>query len=270
LRIGIAGLGLIGGSLALALRERHEVTGYDVDEVARKAAAGDGIRVAAKLDDLGQADVVVVATPMTAIVPTLERLAAHSDGAVLLDTGSLKRAVADFASRAPKDARIVGGHPMAGTTSSGFSAADKDLFRGRPFLLVPTERSDDGAMSVSGTIARDCGATVTVCSAAVHDRAMARLLAAPLATAAALAVAGAEADPLLGAAGPGFRDSTRLAETPLDLAIELLFGSAKDTRAAIEAVIDGLEQLRDRLDQDDREYVRNFLRTARSVRDELG
>jgi len=270
LRIGVVGLGLIGGSLALALRERHDVTGYDIDEAARRAAASDGIRVGSKLDDLVPADAVIVATPMSAIVPTLERLAARSNGAVLLDTGSLKRAVADFAGRAPKDARIVGGHPMAGTTSSGFSAADRHLFQGRPFLLVPTERSDDAAMAVAGTIARDAGGTVTVCSAAVHDRAMARLLAAPLATAAALAVAGAEAAPLVSAAGPGFRDSTRLADTPLDLAVELLFASAKDSRAAIVSVIDGLEQLSDRLDRGDREYVQSFLRTARSVRDELG
>jgi prephenate dehydrogenase len=270
LKIGIAGLGLIGGSLALALRDLHEVTGYDVDEAARRGAASDGIRVVLKLDDLVPADAVVVATPMTAIVSTLERLAARANGAVLLDTGSLKRAVADFAGRAPDDARIVGGHPMAGTTSSGFSAADKHLFQARPFLLVPTERSDDAAMAVAGTIVRDVGATVMVCSATVHDRAMARLLAAPLATAAALAVAGAEAAPLVSAAGPGFRDSTRLADTPLDLAMELLFASPKDARAAIGSVIDGLEQLRDRLDLGDREYVKSFLRTARSVRDELG
>jgi len=104
LRIGVVGLGLIGGSLALALRERHDVTGYDIDEAARRAAASDGIRVGSKLDDLVPADAVIVATPMSAIVPTLERLAARSNGAVLLDTGSLKRAVADFAGRAPKDA----------------------------------------------------------------------------------------------------------------------------------------------------------------------
>ena len=270
MKIGIAGLGLIGGSLALALRDLHEVTGYDVDEAARRAAASDGIRVAVTLDELMPADAVVVATPMAAIVTTLERLAARAYGSVLLDTGSLKRAVADFASRAPADARIVGGHPMAGTTSSGFSAADKQLFRGRPFLLVPTERSDDAAMAVAGEIVRDLGATVTVCSATVHDRAMARLLAAPLATAAALAVAGAEAAPLVSAAGPGFRDSTRLADTPLSLAVDLLFASPKDTGAAIGSVIDGLEQLRDRLAQSDREYVQSFLRTARAVRDELG
>jgi prephenate dehydrogenase len=268
-KIGIAGLGLIGGSLALALRDRHEVTGYDTDERARAAAKADGIRIATRLEELVPADAVLVATPLTAIVPALEQLAVRSDGAVLVDTGSLKRAVADYAARAPAAARIVGGHPMAGTTSAGFSAADPGLFRGRAFLLVPTARSDDGAMAIAGTIARDVGGMVTVCSAEVHDRAMARLVAGPLAAAAALAVAGAQAEPLLAAAGPGFRDSTRLADTPADLATELLFGNPDDAAAAIGSIVEGLTQLRDAVERGDREYARSFLAAARSVRSEL-
>jgi prephenate dehydrogenase len=268
-RIGVAGLGLIGGSLALALRDRHEVTGYDTDERVRAAAKGDGVRIVTRLDDLLPADAVLVATPISTIVPALEHLATHSDGAVLLDTGSLKRAVADYAARAPTGARIVGGHPMAGTTSAGFSAADPELFRGRAFLLVPTARSDDSAMAIAGAIAREIGATVTVCSADVHDRAMARLVAGPLAAAAALAVAGAQAEPLLGAAGPGFRDSTRLADTPADLATELLFGNGGDVAAAIGSIVEGLTQLRDAVERGDQEYARSFLQAARSVRSEL-
>jgi prephenate dehydrogenase len=268
-KIGVAGLGLIGGSLALALRDKHEITGYDTDGRARDAAKADGIRIATRLEDLLPADAVIVATPLSAIVPALEQLAARSDGAVLLDTGSLKRRVADYADRAPQGVRVVGGHPMAGTTSAGFSAADAGLFRGRAFLLVPTVRSDDASMSVAGAIARDVGAVVTVCSAEVHDRAMARLVAGPLAAAAALAVAGAQAEPLLAAAGPGFRDSTRLADTPADLALELLFGNGADAAAAIGSIIEGLTQLRDAIERGDREYARSFLQVARSVRSEL-
>jgi prephenate dehydrogenase len=270
LKIGVAGLGLIGGSLALALRDSHEVTGYDTDDRARAAAKADGIRIAVRLEELTPADAVLVATPISAIVPTLEQLSARSDGTVLLDTGSLKRAVADYADRAPAGVRIVGGHPMAGTTSAGFSAADPGLFRGRAFLLVPTARSDDAAMAVAGTIVREVGATVTVCSAEVHDRAMARLVAGPLAAAAALAVAAAQAEPLVGAAGPGFRDSTRLADTPADLAIELLFGNSADAAAAIGSIIEALSQLAGSLERGDRDYVRNFLAAARSVRSSLG
>jgi prephenate dehydrogenase len=270
MKIGVAGLGLIGGSLALALRARHEVVGYDADERARAAAKADGLAIVASLGDLLPAEAVLVATPISAIVPTLERLAESSDGAVLIDTGSLKGMVAAYAERSPRTARIVGGHPMAGTTSSGFSAADAELFRERTFLLVPTERSDPRAMAIAGKIARDAGAHVTVCSAQVHDRAMARLVSGPLATAAALAVVGAQAEPLLGAAGPGFRDSTRLAETPADLATELLFENAGETSAAIGSIVEALTQLRESIDRGDREYVASFLAAARSVRGELG
>jgi prephenate dehydrogenase len=268
-RIGLAGLGLIGGSLALALRDTHDVVGYDVDERARAAAGRAGVRIADRLEELGDADAVLVATPIGAIVPTLEELGRRRSGAVMIDTGSLKRGVARYAESAPAGARIVGGHPMAGSTSSGFDAADRELFRGRPFLLVPTARSDDEAMSVAGAIAREAGATVTVCSADAHDRAMARLLAAPLATAAALVVAGAGAGALLGAAGPGFRDTTRLAETPLELAADLLFGNVDDAEEAIGAVIAALEQLRASIDRDDRAYAASFLRTARDARAKL-
>lgn len=269
MKIGVAGLGLIGGSLALALRDRHEVTGYDNDERARAAAKADGIRIATRLGELVPADVVLVATPISAIVPTLEQLSRTSDGAVLVDTGSLKRGVVEYAARSPDGVRIVGGHPMAGSTSAGFSAADPGLFQGRAFLLVPTARSDDAAMSLAGKIAREVGATVTVCSADVHDRAMAHLVSGPLATAAALAVAGAQAEPLVSAAGPGFRDSTRLADTPADLAIELLLGNTADASGAIGSIIEALTQLRDSLERGDRDYVRNFLAAARSVRSEL-
>ena len=269
MKIGVAGLGLIGGSLALALRDRHEVTGYDINERARAAAKADGIRIASRLDELVPADAVLVATPISAIVPTLEHLSRSSDGAVLLDMGSLKRVVAEYAARSPDGVRIVGGHPMAGSTSAGFSAADPGLFQGRAFLLVPTARSDDAAMSLAGAIVRELGATLMVCSAEVHDRAMARLVAGPLATAAALAVVGAQAEPLVGAAGPGFRDSTRLAETPADLATELLFGNNTDAAAAIGSIIEALTQLRESLERGDRDYVQNFLAAARSVRREL-
>jgi prephenate dehydrogenase len=98
---------------------------------------------------------------------------------------------------------------------------------------------------------------------------MARLVAGPLAAAAALAVAGAQAEPLLGAAGPGFRDSTRLADTPADLATELLFGNVADVAAAIGSIVEGLTQLRDAVERGDREYARSFLQAARSVRSEL-
>ena len=225
MRIGIVGLGLIGGSLAQALRDRHEIVACD------PAGTGPFDSVATPADLL-PADLVIVATPLDLVVPTLVALAPLAGDAVLLDVGSVKREVARYAAKAPAGVRIVGGHPMAGSTGSGLAAARADLFRDRPFLLVPTARSDDAAMALAGDLAREVGAVPTVMSAEVHDRAVAMLSGVPLVIARALAAAGADVADL---AGPGFRDMTRLAATPQPLADAMLAGNAAEIRAALAA-----------------------------------
>ena len=235
MRVGIAGCGLIGGSLALALRGAHDVRAYD------PAGTGD-IRSVTRLEDLLPADVVIVATPLARIVPTLVALADRSGDALLFDVGSLKRDVAAFAETAPPSSRIVGGHPMAGSTDRGYGAARADLFRDRPFFLVPTARSDERSMAAAGDLARAAGAVPTVVSAAEHDRIVAILSGLPLAVALALAKTGADVADF---AGPGYRDATRLAATPPELASALLAGNATEVRAAIagfRAALDELER----------------------------
>ena len=235
MRVGIAGCGLIGGSLALALRGSHDVRAYD------PAGTGD-IPSVARLEDLLPADVVIVATPLARVVPTLAALVQRAAGAVLLDVGSLKRDVAAFADTAPATSRIVGGHPMAGTTDRGYTAARADLFRDRPFFLVPTARSDERSMAAAGDVVRAAGAVPTVVSAVEHDRIVATLSGLPLAVAIALARTGAGLSDL---AGPGFRDATRLAATPPELATALLRGNAAEVRKAIatfRAALDDVER----------------------------
>jgi prephenate dehydrogenase len=236
MRVGIAGCGLIGGSLGLALRDAHDVRAFD------PAGTGDIARTA-RLEDLLAADVVIVATPLPQVVPTLRTLSDHANGTVLMDVASVKREVAAFADTAPATARIVGGHPMAGGTERGYAGARADLFRGRPFLLVPTARSDERAMSLAGDVARAAGAIPTVVSAQEHDRIVAILSGLPLAMARALARVGADVADL---AGPGFRDATRLAQTSPELADAILGGNAAEVRAA-------LAKLRAALDEVERE-----------------
>lgn len=242
MRVAVVGLGLIGGSIALGLKDRHEVRGHDSEAATREAARGRGLAVADRAADVLPADVVIVATPLAAVVPTLADLVPRADGAVVMEVGSLKADVAAFAEGAPAAARIVGLHPMAGSTASGFSSADPAIFRGRPFLVVPTARSDERAMAVAGDLARELGGTVTVCSPSVHDRAVAMLSGVPLAVALALAKAGSD---LADLAGPGFHDATRLAATPPDLARAILRGNRAEVKAALahfRAALDEVER----------------------------
>jgi len=244
--VSIAGLGLIGGSLALALKARHRVTGFDTDPKTRDAALAAGIDVVGALEALLPADAVIVATPMDTVVPTLEALAPIAGSAVLLDVASVRAPVEVFAASAPAGCRIVGLHPMAGRSGSGFAAASAELLELRPFLVVPTSRADTAAMALAGALARDAGGEVTVCSAAQHDRIVAVLSALPLAFASALALAGADTvdGNLASFSGPGFGDSTRLALTSPDLGSALLLANADNVRAALErarAILDEVD-----------------------------
>ena len=247
MNISVAGLGLIGGSLALALKERHHVTGFDTDPKTRDAARAAGIDMVASLEALLPADAVIVATPMHAVVPTLVLLAPHAGTAVLLDVASVRASVEIFAASAPGGCRIVGLHPMAGRSGAGFGAASAELLKGRPFLVVPTARSDTQAMALAGTIARDAGGEVTVCSAAQHDRIVAVLSAVPLTFAAALALTGAETvdGNLASLSGPGFGDSTRLALTSPELGSAMLLTNGENVRAALtraRAILDEVDR----------------------------
>lgn len=266
MNVSVIGLGLIGGSLALALGTRHHVRAFDISDAARRAATAAGIETVDRLDQLVPADVAIVATPLASIVTTLAGLLDRAGSTVLLEVGSLKAAVAAFAETASATARIVGMHPMAGATTSGFGAARVDLFRDRPFLIVPTVRSDASAMAVAGTVARDAGGVPTVCSAEVHDGAMAVLIAAPLAAASALAIAGTNAGPLLRFAGPGFKDTTRLAGTPTDLAEQLLSANAGHVVAALAALRASLQEIEGAVADRDRDALRRVLVRAAGMR----
>jgi len=271
LNVSIAGLGLIGGSLALALKTRHRVSGFDIDASTRDAALAAGIDVVGALDALLPADAVIVATPMAAIVPTLAALAPRSGAAVLLDVASVRGPVEAFAASAPAGCRIVGLHPMAGRSGSGFAAASAELLELRPFLVVPTVRSDTASMALAGALARDAGGEVTVCSAVQHDRIVAVLSALPLALASALTITAADTvdGNLAALSGPGFGDSTRLALTSSDLGSALLLANAANVRAGLERVRAILYEMDRAIETGDVTAVKALLARAAEARRRL-
>jgi len=269
LKIGVAGLGLIGGSLALALRSKHQVLGFDVSRDTRDAARSAGLTVSDSLEGLLPADAVIVATPLDAVLPTLLALEPLAKDAVLLDVGSVRARVDAHASDRHASPRIVGMHPMAGRSTHGFGAADPAILAGRPFLVVPTQRTDARAMAVAGEIARDAGGVVTVCSASEHDRRVAVLSALPLAIAAALSIGADGAGDLAAIAGPGFRDTTRLALTSVDLGTGMLAANSANVLQALSAFREILDELERAVASGDDRAVAAFLERARSARERL-
>ncbi|MEP7062795.1 MAG: prephenate dehydrogenase/arogenate dehydrogenase family protein [Betaproteobacteria bacterium] len=229
-RIGklvVAGVGLIGGSLALALREAAAVTsivGIGRSRVNLGEAIARGIVDRGFLFDdgawhaeLGDADIVAVATPVAQFAALFAAIAPHIGAStVVTDAGSSKQDVITAARVAfgQRFAQFVPGHPIAGSERSGTAAADPRLYVNRSVILTPTAETSARALSRIASMWQAAGARVSQLDAGVHDRIFAAVSHLPHILAHTLVdeLAGrADADSLFAQAGPGFRDFTRIA-----------------------------------------------------------
>jgi prephenate dehydrogenase len=229
--VSVVGLGQLGGSLAAALLAAgREVSGWDVDPVAREAAQGRGVRITQQL-----AGVVVVAVPLPAMVGALDGLDVDPE-ATITDLGSVKvPVVAELGARFGD--RYVGGHPMCGTERSGPDAVDPGLFRGARWALCLESGTDLGRWLRVAEVALEVGAHVVPVTAAEHDDAVAAVSAVPHLLAAALAAAAGEAGPLaLSLAAGSFRDGTRVIGSDPGFVTAMVTGNAGPTSVALDRV----------------------------------
>jgi len=246
-KIGIVGLGLIGGSIALRARELWPtalVIAVDNKDVLETAMRLHAVDVAA--DDLvvlAEADVVVLSAPVKQNVARLAELDEYvRTPAVITDTGSTKREIAAAAKSLPPRFTFVGGHPLAGAARGGLEHARPDLFVNRPWLLT------QGSERLESFI-RALGAEPKVLGVETHDRLLAFLSHLPQLTASALMqvvgdAVGAEG---LALAGRGLADTTRLASSPADIWRDIAATNADELGPALDNLIAVLLQLRDDL-----------------------
>jgi prephenate dehydrogenase len=229
--VSVVGLGQLGGSLAAALLAAgREVSGWDVDPVARQAAQGRGVRIAQQL-----AGVVVLAVPLPAMAGALDGLDVDPD-ATVTDLGSVKvPVVAELGARFGD--RYVGGHPMCGTERSGPEAADPELFRGARWALCLESGTDLARWLRVAEVALEVGADVVPVTAPEHDDAVAAISAVPHLLAAALAAAAGEAGTLaLSLAAGSFRDGTRVIGSDPGFVTAMVTGNAGPTSVALDRV----------------------------------
>ncbi len=247
-RVLILGLGLMGGSLGLALQGRCAVRlGYDpspqtvalalersaVDQAASDLSAG-----------LPLADLIVLAAPVRAILNWIERLPGlHPGPTVVIDLGSTKRQVCAALDRLPERFEPLGGHPMCGKERPGIENAEAGLYQQAPFALVRLERTSPRAAALAGQLVQAVGARPLWLAAETHDRWVAAVSHLPYLLSNALAAATPpEALPL---AGPGLRSATRLAGSSLAMMGDILATNGDNVLAALAALrarLDGLEQ----------------------------
>jgi prephenate dehydrogenase len=234
-RAGVVGLGLIGGSIGLALRQAGWfVTGTDLDEPTTARALALGAIDAIGIDP--SATVTFVATPVGAAPAVAREVLATTSGAVT-DVGGVKASVV----AAVDDPRFVGGHPMAGSELVGVEGADGDIFRNAAWVLTPTARTDPAAFASVHAAVAAMGADVVAVGPGEHDAIVAVVSHVPHLTAASLmAVADGHARdreaPLLRLAAGGFRDMTRIAAGATGIWPDV----CEENAAAITAVLDEL------------------------------
>ena len=277
MRIAVVGVGLIGGSIGLAARERADarVCGYDPDpEVTERALALGAVDDVA--DDIGgavaEAEVVFVAAPVGALADTVAlALAASPADCVVTDVGSTKRVVAD----ACADERFIGGHPLAGAETAGVEHARADLFDGATWYLTPARGRTAGVLYERlHRLLGSLGARPTAIDPGTHDRVMACVSHLPhvlanLLAAQATGVLGDDSPAQLPAVGPSFRDATRVAGANTAIWSDIYLANR-------DALVDGLDELAGRiaevralLDAGDREAIGAWNDRARADRDAL-
>lgn len=268
-RVGIVGLGLIGGSIALAARERWPrglVIGVDRKEVLEAAMLRHAVDVGADdLSILAGADLIILAAPVRENLRLLSELPRHVTGpAIVTDVGSTKHTMVEAGRGLPPALTFVGGHPMAGAAVGGFAQARGDLFQGRPWLFTPEGDVPEAVMARLAAFAAGLGGKVSTVSAAEHDRLLAAVSHLPQLTVSALmAVVGeAAGEAGLALAGRGLVDTTRLASSPAGVWRDIAATNQAELRRALDALIARLSLLREGLD-DGRALEATFEEAAR-------
>lgn len=275
-RVAIIGLGLIGGSVGLALHQAkaaQQVVGYDigkgVSNQARKVGAIDQ-PYATLADAVRGAELVVLATPVGAMRSLLQTLSPLlTPGAVVTDVASTKVQVISWAEEyLPANVAFVGGHPMTGKELSGVEAADAALFQGRIYCLTPTSHTKPTAIHKVSTFVEALGARVRFLEPAEHDGQVAGVSHLPFVASIALMNTVAEgagwADAAFLASG-GFRDMTRLAAGNPEMYRDICLSNSTALTRWLNEYISTLSILRDRIADHDTSLNESFTK-ARQLR----
>jgi prephenate dehydrogenase len=253
-KIGIVGLGLIGGSIALASRQLWPtalVIAVDNKDVLETAMRLHAIDVAA--DDLivlAECDIVILAAPVRQNLALLNQLDENVRTAcVVTDTGSTKRDIAEAGRKLPPRFTFVGGHPLGGAAKAGLEHARPDLFKGRPWLFTPADERGGESLEKLLAFVTALGAEPRIVTAASHDRTLAFLSHLPQLTASALmqVVGDAVGADGLSLAGRGLLDTTRLASSPPDIWKDIAATNSDELRKALDIFIGVMTDLRNDL-----------------------
>ena len=277
--VAIFGVGLIGGSFALALRKAGfagNIIGVSSEATLRRALdAGIIDNAASPREGAEQADLIYLSQPVLTILDSIPWLNDHvRPDALITDVGSTKVAIVQRAAESLTRAQFLGGHPMAGKESRGLDSADADLFKGRTYVLTPRSPADlvtPQAVTFRTWLDR-IGASSVIVDADEHDRTVALTSHLPQLASVALGMLLAERDAAAkGIFGPGLVDSTRLALSAYDIWADILATNSGAIESVLEEYVNAINNLRRDLQRPEmKEHFRSAAALAQRVRNMLG
>ena len=266
MKISIIGLGLIGGSIAQALKSKHQITGFDPDTNTQNQALKSGISIGKNLAEcVKDADLVIVAAPTTQSENTLKELNKINFLGFVTDICSVKAPLLNAA----QGLNYVGSHPMAGSTEAGFNSANPELFKDAPWAVSITNDTKEDALLAVIKIISELGAFVVPVDPIEHDESvvLSSHLAHVVASAYAKSVGESEFAQLAQLlAGGSFRDLTRVTTSPADRTAEIVWPNRKSLSRVVENLGANLSRLQDLLDQGSQADIEKFLSSASSLR----
>jgi prephenate dehydrogenase len=279
-QIAIIGMGLIGGSLGLAIKasqgDKVEVIGIDTncDSLAKAKQIGAADRVGSDYREIRNADMIFMCTPVLQIAAIIKEIAPYlKQGAVLTDTGSTKTyLIEEIAAVLPKGVHYIPGHPMAGREKSGMEAAAACLFHNKWYILTPGQEADLQALEAVRQVISWTGAKITEMDAAEHDWCTAIISHVPHIGAAALVNLlkySKDQDSSIKLAGGGFRDTTRIASSNADMWADICMTNADCIADSLDKFCQIISAVAASIRQGDRNNIHHFFSVAKARRDRL-
>jgi prephenate dehydrogenase len=273
--VAILGVGLIGGSIGLALRERG-FNGRIIGIGRHRSRLRKALRLGAITESttsiekgVSQADLIFVCTPVDCIAQYAQQISQHApSGAVITDVGSTKGSIVAALTGKTGDVHFVGSHPLAGNEKPGVEYAVSDLFANRTVVITPDRKTNEVAKKRIIKFWKDIGAVVVSMSTKEHDRSVAMISHMPHAVAAVLASTPTAGQ--LKLAATGFADTTRIAAADVELWVQIIRDNSFEVLQSLEIFIDNLEQVRGALEQSDYRKLRRYLKRGKQARGSLG
>ncbi|MCL4529355.1 MAG: prephenate dehydrogenase [Chloroflexi bacterium] len=266
-KIAIIGLGLMGGSLALALKGKcAALYGIDSDRAALELACRQNVVDLADGDPaklLPESDLVIFAAPVPAILILLEQLPSFtSNRCIVMDLGSTKRLIVEAMSRLPERFEPIGGHPICGKEKLSLANAESTLYQNAPFILTPLERTTQRTLSAAHLIIEVIGAKAMILDAIEHDRILAATSHFPFLLSSALALSTPK--DVASFVGPGFKSTSRLAGTPSSMMLGVLQSNRENVLEVLRCFRHSLDEIESSLISNDSDSLLSLLNQAQA------